>query len=280
MLARIANPDVEILFMQYGSPAWDDLEPREGDVFCDMSPPKDRAQQWVDVGSRCLDHHKHAADIVKMFGDKGIFADEAAHPGISGAVLMNMHLLTTVTSDTSWFANLIGTRDTWQKTNVFWDKACGLSFTLMHFPRDYWLLKPRPLLAVAEALELSYELGPILIKDRRDKAQRIVDSDLIHLREESGRKWGLYPERDALSSDVGEAARKAGFNATVAYFDTVEESRINTVFSLRSDETIDVGALCKSHGGGGHSRAADFSIYAAEHPALSVCKLLNLEPMK
>lgn len=77
---------------------------REGlALFCDIAPhPKafhtDRhaslseAVQHAGPHTIVLDHHKGTEDIVRSFGELGVFADEKLEPDVSGAVLAFEHV--------------------------------------------------------------------------------------------------------------------------------------------------------------------------------------------
>jgi len=96
LILHDALPEAEIVFCNYGTPEYKALTPEPGVLFCDFSPyvereqgPKDPpmtaygralAQAWVDAGTIVLDHHKGCADLVALFGDRGVFADEKAEP--------------------------------------------------------------------------------------------------------------------------------------------------------------------------------------------------------
>lgn len=65
-------------------------------LFCGIAPHPEAVEGRMvgqfsgpplEMPGIVLDHHKGAEDIVRSFGDRGVFADEKAEPGISGAVL-------------------------------------------------------------------------------------------------------------------------------------------------------------------------------------------------
>jgi hypothetical protein len=99
LILRDALPEREILHVQYSTPEHKALVPEPGVLFCDFSPWVERvegqmtaagrelAQRWVDAGAIVLDHHTGTADLVAMFGERGVFADVKTGPGVSGAML-------------------------------------------------------------------------------------------------------------------------------------------------------------------------------------------------
>ncbi len=265
MVALDAHPGLEVVFAQYGQPSLEALEPSEDMVFCDIAPPRDRAQAFVDAGARVLDHHKHARDIVERFGERGVFADEVTDPGVSGALLAYRHIWLPRrlsgapgpglgSPGLSWtveeFARLAGIRDTWQNQSEDWIRAQDLHSVLMGLPREYWL-QPR---GVDTALQ-QLDLGRMFRERHLEKVRDLCARGTI--REPGpGGTWALFPCQAALMSDAADALRGEGVAVALGWFQIVKEGNVFTVCSLRSDGSVDVGELCKRFGGGGHSRAA------------------------
>lgn len=261
MIVRDAIPDIEIVFAQYGQPSLEALPAEEGLLFCDISPPRESVAEFVAAGATVLDHHKHARDVVEAFGDRGVFADEIAEPGVSGAVLAYVHVwMPTVWHDgfprarqVSDFARWTGIRDTWQKGSPEWELANDLHSVLMGLPREFWL---RPG-GISKALGGDMlELGRLFRDKRLAKARELAASGCILVRGTDDRVWGTFPDPAAYTSDVAEALRERGIPLCCGWFQQVTNSRLETVLSLRSDGSVDVGALASTFGGGGHSKAA------------------------
>lgn len=66
-------------------------------------------------------------------------------------------------------------------------------------------------------------------------------------------------------SEAGNALCKAGYTVALLWF---ERGDGITQFSLRGDGSVDVSAIAKSYGGGGHANAAGFQLSKAEGRAL------------
>jgi len=260
MIVRDAFPDIEVVFAQYGQPSLEALPAEEGLLFCDITPPRERVAEFVAAGATVLDHHKHARDIVEAFGVRGVFADEIARPGWCGAVLAYTHLWVPTRWEglpnidvVSRFAHWTGIRDTWQRDSLEWEAANDLHSVLMGLPREFWL---RPG-AISKALGGDMlELGRLFRDKRLDKAQGLAASGCILVRGADNRVWGTFPDSAAYTSDVAEALREQGVPLCCGWFQQVTNGRLETVLSLRSDGSVDVGALAATFGGGGHSRAA------------------------
>lgn len=279
MIVQDALPHVEVVFAQHGTASLDGLAPSSGLLFCDIAPPRERAQAFVDAGAIVLDHHKHARDVVELFGDRGRFADELANPGVSGATLAYWHVWVAAqgreSSEVETFARLVGIRDTWQTKSPSWDLANDLHAALMGMPREWWLGAG----AIGRALSPhTLEMGRLRRRQRAETVAKICYSGTLSLLDQAGRQWGAFPDGGHLTSDVAEALRQRGIAVTCGWFQTCVDGQVQTVLSLRSDgareNALDVGALCKSFGGGGHTRAAGCRVLVSD-PLVAVRRVME-----
>lgn len=279
MIVRDALPHVEVVFAQYNTPSLDLLPATPGLLFCDIAPPRARAGEFVEAGALVLDHHAHARDIVELFGERGVFADEAALPGVSGAALAYEHVWEATRGrepglrKVEDFARLVGIRDTWQKDSPDWDHANDLHAALMGLPQAYWLRPDGRGISNAMSAD-SFELGKLGRAKRAATVAEICGTGSLGLVDPAGREWLVFPDRASYTSDVGEAGRLFGIPVTCGWFQTVAYGQLRTVLSLRSDGTLDVGALCKRFGGGGHTRAAGCTLDES-HPLVAVRRVLG-----
>ena len=175
LLIRDALPDVEVVWLTYGEPAYEGLRPEPGMLFCDIVPYAERdtagqltakglaqIEAWVASGALVLDHHRGVADLVGMFGERGRYVDEEEELGVSGAVLAYEEVWSELIRDNStlaWaddagvlrsngvrppgthdaffeFAELCGIRDTWQKRDTRWREACAQAVVLAFWPAE------------------------------------------------------------------------------------------------------------------------------------------------
>lgn len=248
-----ALPRLPVEFVVHGTPEHNQ-EPCRA-LFCDFSPPAERAQAWVDAGAIVLDHHATARPVVELFGNAGVFADETTDPGVSGALLAYLFAerLGRATDMAEGFARTVGIRDTWQRQSRFWEHACHLSSALTFYGADYWL----GLDALPSREHL--EVGRLIYERRLKKAAETAAA----LAQQSfrGVRFGLFNDSaEKLTSDVGEAARANGreLDFVAGYFVTNDET---LVVSMRSvADGFDVGAIAKANGGGGHTKAAGFQV--------------------
>ena len=263
MILRLGWPEAKVLFMQYNTPELAALQPSEGMIFCDFSPPAEQAQEFIDAGAWCLDHHRTAKDVVKRFGERGIFADERKDPGYSGALLayyfIRQYAPDRASSRIEWirsFAEVIGIRDTWQRDHIRWQEACEWTAALMFYPRDMWLE------ARTDNWHNMSRIGPTLLKKREEEiAYAIKNSFRTEL---PGYRLMIF-QGVSLTSDVAEQMGH-DVDLVVGFTYKVESGTPKIVYSLRSHTGFDCAAFAKSHGGGGHSAAAGFSALAYYEP--------------
>jgi hypothetical protein len=264
MILHRAFPELPVEFIYHGTPEHNQAPCAA--LFCDFSPPAERADAWREAGAIVIDHHATARGVVESFADCGVFADEAANPGVSGAFLAFL-LASSVCGSMvplsdpqglgwAWaqFAEVVGIRDTWRRAHVSketWERACALASTLTFYGAEHWL-KVGTLPNRDELL-----VGSMLHARRVAKARELGLALPRHYAGSIG--FALFNDStEKLTSDVGEAARELGRPLDfVAGFFFSETGQL--VFSLRSvADGFDVGALAKANGGGGHTKAAGF----------------------
>lgn len=260
MIIKHALPAIEVVFVGYNSDTHRNIDAREGDMFCDFTPHRDRVDDWVAVGTVVLDHHKGAQDIVERFGERGVFADERAEPGVCGAVLAYREVLQPLRGHNpliEQFATRAGIRDTWQKHSPEWPDACAQAEALTFFgPEkmlDYTERVAGPYLLFSE-----HEVGRLLYEKKLRDAQMAAQGVL---------RLGdfVLMNNIRLTSDTAEQLRNNGDKAKALvgfqYLTDEKTGELTLVYSMRSiADGYDVSTLAKANGGGGHTKAAGFSV--------------------
>jgi oligoribonuclease NrnB/cAMP/cGMP phosphodiesterase (DHH superfamily) len=270
MIVLDALPDLELVLCHYGKEQLE-LECEPGMLFVDFTPHRDRVAEYVAAGAIVLDHHIHARDIVDAFGERGIFGDG---PGVSGAALAYEHVWQALMPGygegskpcgkaVERFAELVGIRDTWVTEHPKWNEARELHAILESFPKEHWLAEGGITNALAA---LDHGIGIALLGDKEREIRRVLKTGLI--RRQVGTvgntvMWGLTAVDGALVSDLAEAARSEqhGIDVLVNLQLFIEAGRTLFRVNLRS-AVVDVGALAKRFGGGGHKAAAGFEIHS------------------
>lgn len=273
-----ALPDARVKFIQYGSDEYKNLPAQPGMLFCDFSPPAERAQEFVDAGAIVLDHHKYAKSVVELFGVNGVFADEKAEPGVCGAVLAYRHVWKPLCDkacdacrcnlpDESCkcppsrfverFAALAGVRDTWQRQDARWGEACVQSSVLAFVPNEKWLEQGLRQVA-ARWLDTHEPLGRLLVEKQNADVVRVCEKGW-RFTTARGTRVIVIPST-GLTSDSAELLDEA-VDVVVGFGYTYEQGvdRPQLILSTRSHTDFDCGAFCKTHGGGGHTKAAGCS---------------------
>jgi DHHA1 domain len=289
LICREALPHAEIEFIQYQTPRHKTIEPEPGVLFVDFTPwaerepvtpenknpplseaGKTRIQTWVDAGTLVLDHHKGAEDIVAMFGERGVFANETNEPGVSGAMLAFREVWAPRDGARPWhrprpksekdkaraaaaessvhhFATLAGVRDTWQTKHPLWGASGEQAAALMFWPWETLLA------AGVLGLEPLLKIGPVLrARDFERDTKTIAEAYTIEF---ADRKFlcfeGLH------TSDIAD---RVDVDMVIGWHYLREADGLKMQLSCRSRGDFSALDFAKAHGGGGHFHAAGFKI--------------------
>lgn len=258
IILRDALPNARVEFVQYNTPAHRDLRATPGMLFCDMTPPAARVQEFVDAGAIVLDHHIGAREIVDAFGERGVFADEATAPGVSGAVLALCDVWCAVASmhrtgseALRRLADLAGIRDTWQRNDSRWREACAQAAALRFWPPEMLIGAP------VDALAARLEIGETLLQ--RDEARDERSIAEAYRFEVGGIRVVAF--EGLHTSDIAERLEGEA-DLVLGWHYQMEDGRVRMVVSGRSRGAVSALALAKANGGGGHTQAAGFKIDA------------------
>lgn len=273
MILKDVLPGAKVSFIHYSSPEHKALVAEKGMLFCDFSPDKDAVpSKFVDVGALCLDHHKFARATVEAFGENGIFADEATEPGVCGAVLAYRHVwlpLQEASSPPSGLgsskpqplveaivrdlATLAGIRDTWQKQDSRWQAACEQAESLRWWPEEHlvgspptsWPGRIQPIGGILFAKNLKYA------KQLSETSYRFVSKKGTRV---------LIFGGVSMSSDTAEQAGDTA-DLVVGFSYKCDDGKPVVIFSTRTrGNEFNCGEFCVAHGGGGHTKAAGFTL--------------------
>ena len=258
MILHQALPDATIRFIQYDTEDHRNLAAEPGMLFCDFSPYRETAAEFLRAGAVVLDHHAKAIDIVKPFVDAevGVFGDEKTEPGVSGAVLAYREILkqlsffplhehTKIMED---LATLSGIRDTWQIKDHRWVIACEQAEALRFWPKE------KLLAAKVYEWEKYLELGPVIYAQNLEWAKKCAN-DAYMFTTKGGLKVATIGGIKAISDAAEIIGTSVDITVGFAIFVDDEKNQI-ILLSFRSKGNFDCGALCVAHGGGGHTKAA------------------------
>lgn len=273
--------DAQITFVAHNTPEHRS-EPRRA-IWCDMAPPAETARGWVDADAVVLDHHATARDVVQLFGNRGVFADEHKHPGVSGAVLAwllwerfapdpaRYYGGQSVSENVRDFATLAGIRDTWQTKDNAFEVSCHQAAALMLFGESLVAGTGHPPWLYDDEMRA----GAALYADTQARARKVAETAPIV--ECAGLLLLVFNDGGAmrLTSDAAEQARAIGrrCDAVCGFYYTNEG---DLVISLRAVSDVDVGAIAKLNGGGGHRAAAGCKIANWSGSPYAAARLLNV----
>jgi hypothetical protein len=257
LILRDALPGARVVFVQHNTPEHRDLAVEPGMLFCDMVPVRERAHAFAGAGTIVLDHHRGAADVVALFGKRGVFADESAEPGVSGAMLAYREVWEPMTNNpnerdstraaVSAFAVLAGIRDTWQRNDPRWREACAQAAALRFWPADLLLA------GGLDLIEQRLAIGEVLLD--RDEERDTKSLAEAHRFEVDGLRVVCF---DGLhTSDIAD---RADADLVLGWHYQTEGQKQKMVVSCRSRNGFSCLDFAKANGGGGHMRAAGFAM--------------------
>jgi oligoribonuclease NrnB/cAMP/cGMP phosphodiesterase (DHH superfamily) len=281
LLLKDALPNANVVFVQYGTEAYINLPAQEGMLFCDISPPADRAEEFIKSGAYVLDHHRTAKHLVESFGDRGIFADENDDVGISGAVLAFREVWLPIKGNSAsqevkaWvekFARLAGVRDTWHKKSPEWEDACVQSNLLHFMPNTNWVRYG--ITGLMESWDEYWAIGRILLEKHMKSVQKALRGGYFFTTDKGTR--AVVFNSKSFTSDAAEYLNDKA-DVVIGFGYEVEAGVGKLILSTRSYGSFDCSALTRRMGGGGHSKAAGASLIvpAGENPYETVTRLLN-----
>lgn len=280
LIVKDALPDVEVLFVAHGTKEHRELRPDVPTLFCDFTPwsePKTDAQwlMWIEAGALVLDHHPTQRDLTMAFvkARLGVYGENDKNE--CGAWLAFEHVwkplkcrkMLTSSDPNSGnyepvqvFAELAGVRDTWKKDDPRWQAACEQAENLMFWPFE--------MLSFEDALdEERFGFGKVLFEKKLEHARKAIGEAHVFTTERGTRVLmfqGVTPTSDAAEILEKEEGGDASFledrvHIVAGFHYKVDAGKLKLQFSTRSHTGYDVGAFCKSRGGGGHRAAAGFT---------------------
>lgn len=252
-VARKALGEIEAYPAHYGqSPP--DVSGRIVYVL-DFSYPAEVMEQLVTEARHTvvLDHHKTAQAALEHFHRPEIGIDVWFDMNKSGGrlawewfTLMGYDLSTPNAPHAPWLVDYTEDRDLWRHAL---DGTQEINAALRSYPLDFDLWDQ---FEQKDPRSTFYYEGTAIRRAERQMVETHV-KNARHI-EMDGHRIRVVNATVLFSEIAGELAKGYPFGA--CYFDRQDGKR---QWSLRSDERgIDVSVLAKTHGGGGHARAAGF----------------------
>lgn len=268
IILRACFPEAKVTFCQYNTDLLRNLPAEPGMIFCDFTPPVDRLQEFLDVGTIVLDHHGGPAEeVTKAFEakDLGRFSNEK---GVSGAVLAFRHAYMPMmqyslqqplheiesiplVQDIKNLAETIGVLDTWHKADPRWDQAMKLAEAIRFWPWEFWEKAP------VTSWPNMVGLGDVLMYKLKDSIEHTVKS-AYRFTTDKGRRVVVFQGGSQKSSYAADLLENE-CECAIGFKYIVEDGDPKIIFSSRSRGTFSVRNLALAYGGGGHTNAAGFS---------------------
>jgi hypothetical protein len=127
------------------------------------------------------------------------------------------------------------------------------------YPAESWLQVSRPFHDSQRSWWAERRATGKLLVERTAKSVRKAIEGAFRFTSEAGTKVVLFP-RVKLSSDAAEALHEEADLVVGFDFFDIRDGFATLVYSTRSHTDFNCGAFCVHHGGGGHTKAAGFSV--------------------
>lgn len=218
-------------------------------LFIDCSPKPHQLKGVLEKGGVIVEHHEtrleELQELLKTFPQQILYGE-----GLESGTWLAMEILKQQKIDikpgTETIAELIAIGDTWKKEDPRFEYARMVSGYIAFFGNafDY------PIYKLPEIEKTIRDFGAAQARSQKTLAKQAIKFHGGH----------IAFINSLLISDSAEILRSTGTVIIVGWVvkKAEESDRTIVTYSLRSDETFDVGAFCKSMGGGGHKSAAGF----------------------
>lgn len=277
LILRSALSGLEIRFLTHDAELLH-LPATPGMLFCDIAPPAHRVAEFLDAGALVLDHHRTARGVVESFGKDGVFADEKEKPGVSGAWLAFQEVWLPLRGqlrerpEVEKVARLAGIRDTWQRASIEWREACEQAEALTFWPWSAW---PIDFVGNSYATMRLWDIGPVLLEKKEARTRELRASGIRMNTTEKGTRVLIVPTTE--TSDVAELeGTESDIVVGFRYGKTDRRELPLLIVSTRSHAGFDCASLSRAYGGGGHTKAAGFSVELDEDAVQPFEMIMNL----
>lgn len=246
----------EFVPIQYGTNHHENIVPGDGQLFVDITPPIKRWEEWKTTDVIVLDHHETAEKAV--LGLNGIYGtnDEWSGARLAYKYIYEPNRITEssarIMDDFSYLAMI---RDTWKKNHDRWNEACNQANSLEFFGSEE-LLKRVAIRSfdVSEIMRVGEMLSDKISRSVAKYVRGANHSTVKDL------KISFVNCTEKVQSEVGNALIENGSDITVCWFSLYEDEIRKFGVSLRGNGRVSVRKIAESMGGGGHDKAAGFSV--------------------
>lgn len=256
MIIKDVLHDAEVFFADHKDKEYLELPAEPGILFCDISPPPERFQEFMDVGAIILDHHEKTKKEVLIFEEAGLGKFGESEEGVSGAVLAYnevwlplQDLAKTPKEKVCRLSRLAGIRDTFQKDNFDWELCQIQTEAIAFFPYEHFFNDH-----LCEITDEEMKIGSYIFERNKSSLQRAVNGAFTIYW--NNLKVAVIPGHRIIS-DAAEELRKKDFPITFAFQYAVSSyGNPQLRISTRSDGTFNCNQFASFYGGGGHIPAA------------------------
>lgn len=290
LLGKKKGEDYEVELIQYKTKKLAELVPEPDCLFVDITPQPGKHQDWLPFDPIVLDHHATVENVVRDLG--GEFGSTTE----SGASMAFKHVLGPVLRlpveelvpkdcpvaglpavaktlrerpedvRAKWqvFSELCAIRDTWQEDSPSWEAAQALA-------RGIYLQSPWRIINQAarggnmaglESPWWHFFQGHELLK--KDLRKAFITAKTAYRFEAAGVRCAVMNCTENIVSEACHELLKDGVDLACSFFTKFEEGEYSWVMSLRSRHgNVEAKKIAEALGGGGHPRAAGFTLKSA-----------------
>ncbi len=255
--------------LQYGTNFMARLEPRPGQLFVDITPPKDRWEDWKSVSPLVLDHHETVKHVTE--GLDGVYATNDAHSGARIAfeqVFLPVHrsVLGGAFSPPQYsqcekLSYLAMIRDTWKKDHADWRPASAVAHALL-FEGAKGLVE-KGLAHGVSSLDMDYllNIGHKILESNDRRIEKVSKSAFLQQFTVHGQTFNcsFFNSTEKLISEICNHIIDNGGDVSIGYFYLTEEGFTRVSVSVRTNGRVSARKVAEEFPpGGGHERAAGF----------------------
>lgn len=251
-------------FVQYDTKQHSDLVARPKQLFADITPPKDRWEEWRGLSPVVLDHHETVAHVVSGLG--GVYGSQDE----SGSMLAYSHVMLPLVGDKmsqgdleAWkrFSHLCMTRDTWKTASPDWPEACALASALLLYGQKWSVLAASSgQLPMEELLSIGRRVYDKTIRQAKSIARSSIKFDVLMENKTVRVAFFNHSGGGQLSDIAHYIMEEDSCDVVVGYFYAHEDGDMRAVVSIRNNGCFSAANVAESFGGGGHGKAAGFRI--------------------
>lgn len=224
-------------------------------LFVDCAPSDEQIEEFLSRGALILDHHASRLETYKrmeaLYPNRIFYGENELGQSGTALAMTVVDMMGLGSANDKMVAYLSGLADCWLKDQYDFDEARALANFVANMGNSY-----------TDVPDLKV-IGPIANHMYRNYKNKLEEkAKQSYLKTMYGYKVYFYNGTNV--SDLAELLRTQGADLIVGWqlrnLVTEDISKLGLVVSLRSGNNLDVDGIASDFGGGGHKKAAGFSL--------------------